>query len=93
MLTSRGLEVVKERYCYESDLMKLPGLADENDLAPLGARAGTDSLEGGLRVEKRLLPPRAAGAFPVAAIITSFPDFKISFIALAWSRSIFLFRE
>ena len=30
MLTSKGLEVVKERYGYESDLMKLPGLADEN---------------------------------------------------------------
>ncbi len=31
MLTGEGLEVVKERYGgYESDLMKLPGLADEN---------------------------------------------------------------
>jgi len=31
MLTGKGLEVVKERYGgYESDLMKLPGLADEN---------------------------------------------------------------
>ena len=31
MLTGTGLEVVKERYGgYESDLMKLPGLADEN---------------------------------------------------------------